>query len=150
MLQVSVIGNLGADAQVKSKNGNSFLCFNVAHTARVKSSNGEMIDQTQWVSVTMNHYSENFAKYLVRGTKVYVYGKLFSRIWRDNQGISNVGLNVLADIVELCGSKADAAQSAAAPADAPAAPPADAPAAPAAKSTSAASPGKKNADDLPF
>lgn len=148
MLQVSVIGNLGADAQVKSKNGNSFLCFNVAHTARVKSSNGEMIDQTQWVSVTMNHYSENFAKYLVRGTKVYVYGKLFSRIWRDNQGISNVGLNVLADIVELCGSKADAS-STATPADAPAAPPADAPAAAAAKSTSAASPGKKN-DDLPF
>ena len=143
MLQVSVIGNLGADAQVKSKNGNSFLCFNVAHTARVKNSNGEMVDQTQWVSVTMNHYSENFAKYLVRGTKVYVYGKLFSRIWRDNQGISNVGLNVLADIVELCGSKADAT-------DAPAAPPADANAAADAKSTSAASPGKKNADDLPF
>lgn len=140
MLQVSVIGNLGADAQVKSKNGNSFLCFNVAHTARVKSSNGEMIDQTQWVSVTMNHYSENFAKYLVRGTKVYVYGKLFSRIWRDNQGTSNVGLNVLADIVELCGSKADATAAPAAPADAPAAP-ADA---------SAASPAKKNADDLPF
>ena len=148
MLQVSVIGNLGADAQVKSKNGNSFLCFNVAHTARVKNSNGEMVDQTQWVSVTMNHYSENFAKYLVRGTKVYVYGKLFSRIWRDNQGVSNVGLNVLADIVELCGSKADAS-STAAPADAPAAPPADAPAAADAKSTSAASPGKKN-DDLPF
>ena len=142
MLQVSVIGNLGADAQVKSKNGNSFLCFNVAHTARVKNSNGEMIDQTQWVSVTMNHYSENFAKFLVRGTKVYVYGKLFSRIWRDNQGISNVGLNVLADIVELCGSKADATQSAAVPADAPAAPDA--------KSTSATSPDKKNADDLPF
>lgn len=141
MLQVSVIGNLGADAQVKSKNGNSFLCFNVAHTARVKNSNGEMVDQTQWVSVTMNHYSENFAKYLVRGTKVYVYGKLFSRIWRDNQGISNVGLNVLADIVELCGSKADTS----APAAPPAAPPADAPA----KSTSAASRGKKN-DDLPF
>lgn len=148
MLQVSVIGNLGADAQVKSKNGNSFLCFNVAHTARVKNSNGEMVDQTQWVSVTMNHYSENFAKYLVRGTKVYVYGKLFSRIWRDNQGISNVGLNVLADIVELCGSKADAS-SAAVPSGAPAAPPADAPAAADAKSTSAASPGKKN-DDLPF
>lgn len=142
MLQVSVIGNLGADAQVKSKNGNSFLCFNVAHTARVKNSNGEMIDQTQWVSVTMNHYSENFAKYLVRGTKVYVYGKLFSRIWRDNQGISNVGLNVLADIVELCGSKADATQSAAVPADAPAATDA--------KSTSATSPAKKNANDLPF
>ena len=140
MLQVSVIGNLGADAQVKSKNGNSFLCFNVAHTARVKNSNGEMIDQTQWVSVTMNHYSENFAKYLVRGTKVYVYGKLFSRIWRDNQGTSNVGLNVLADIVELCGSKADASSTAT---------PADAPAAAAAKSTSAASPGKTN-DDLPF
>lgn len=141
MLQVSVIGNLGADAKVKSKNGNSFLCFNVAHTACVRQSNGEVVDQTQWVSITMNHYSENFARYLVKGTKVYVYGKLFSRIWKDNQGISNVGLNVLADIVELCGSKADATT-------APAAPPADAPAVPA--DASAASPAKKNADDLPF
>lgn len=143
MLQVSVIGNLGADAQVKSKNGTSFLCFNVAHTARVRQSNGEVVDQTQWVSVTMNHYSENFAKYLVRGTKVYVYGKLFSRIWKDSQGIANVGLNVLADIVELCGSKSDAAQTAAATA------PTAAPAAPGAKS-SAASPATNNANDLPF
>lgn len=143
MLQVSVIGYLGADAQVRSKNGNSFLCFNVAHTARVRQSNGEVVDQTQWVSVTMNHYSENFAKYLVRGTKVYVYGKLFSRIWKDAQGIANVGLNVLADIVELCGSKSDAAQTTAATA------PAAAPSAPGAKS-SAASPATNNANDLPF
>lgn len=138
MLQVSLIGNLGADAQVKGKNGNSFLCFNVAHTARVRQSNGEVVDQTQWVSVTMNHYSDNFAKYLVRGTKVYVYGKLFCRIWRDAQNTPNVGLNVLADIVELCGSKVDAATAAA-----PAAP------APGAQS-SAASPAKNNANDLPF
>lgn len=138
MLQVSLIGNLGADAQVKSKNGNSFLCFNVAHTARVKQSNGEVVDQTQLVSVTMNHYSENFAKYLVRGTKVYVYGKLFCRIWRDAQNTPNVGLNVLADIVELCGSKSDAATTAPAPAAAPGA------------QTSAASPAKNNANDLPF
>lgn len=138
MLQVSLIGNLGADAQVKSKNGNSFLCFNVAHTARVKQSNGEVVDQTQWVSVTMNHYSENFAKYLIRGTKVYVYGKLFCRIWRDSQNTPNVGLNVLADIVELCGSKSDAATAAPTPAAAPGA------------KTSTASPAKSNANDLPF
>lgn len=143
MLQVSLIGNLGADAQVKSKNGNSFLCFNVAHTARVKQSNGEVVDQTQWVSVTMNHYSDNFAKYLLRGTKVYVYGKLFCRIWRDAQNTPNVGLNVLADIVELCGSKSDAATAAATAAPAPAA------AAPGAQS-SATSPAKNNANDLPF
>lgn len=143
MLQVSLIGNLGADAQVKSKNGNSFLCFNVAHTARVKQSNGEVVDQTQWVSVTMNHYSENFAKYLVRGTKVYVYGKLFCRIWRDAQNTPNVGLNVLADIVELCGSKNDAATAAATHAATAA------PAAPGARS-SATSPAKHNANDLPF
>ena len=142
MLQVSLIGNLGADAQVKSKNGNSFLCFNVAHTARIKQSNGEVVDQTQWVSVTMNNYSDNFAKYLVRGTKVYVYGKLFCRIWRDAQNTPNVGLNVLADIVELCGSKSDAAHAAATDAPAPAAAPG--------AQTSATSPAKNNANDLPF
>ena len=69
---------------------------------------------------------------------MYVYGKLFCRIWRDAQNTPNVGLNVLADIVELCGSKSDTTTAAPAPAAAPGA------------QSSAASPAKNNANALPF
>lgn len=103
MLTVNLLGNLGADAAIKEKNGNRFLSMNVAHTERVKDASGNYISQTQWVSVTLNHYSEKLLPYLTRGRKVYVAGKLYSRIWFDKDNRPNIGLNCLADTLELCG-----------------------------------------------
>lgn len=103
MLNVNLIGNLGADAQIKNKNGQNFLAFNVAHTSYVNKSNGERTEVTQWVSVSMSHYSDKLASYLKKGQKVYVTGKLYTKIWFDINNKPNVGLNVLADMLELCG-----------------------------------------------
>ena len=55
----------------------------------------------------MNHYSEKLIPYLVRGAKVYVYGKLNTNIWYDRNKVANVSLNVMADNVELCGLKSE-------------------------------------------
>ena len=57
----------------------------------------------------MNHYSDKLLPYLVRGAKVYVYGKLNTNIWYDKNKMANVSLNVMADNVELCGLKSEAA-----------------------------------------
>lgn len=106
MLTINLIGNLGADAQIKESNGRKFLSFNVAHTEKF-TQNGQVINRTQWVSVAMNHYSEKLIPYLVRGAKVYVYGKLNTNIWYDRNKVANVSLNVMADNVELCGLKSE-------------------------------------------
>lgn len=108
MLTINLIGNLGADAQIKESNGRKFLSFNVAHTEKF-TQQGQMISRTQWVSVAMNHYSEKLIPYLVRGAKVYVYGKLNTNIWYDRNKVANVSLNVMADNVELCGLKSETA-----------------------------------------
>lgn len=110
MLQAMIIGNLGANAAIKESNGRKFLSMNVAHTDRI-TSNGQTVESTQWVSVSLNHYSEKLLPYLVKGAKVFVQGKLFTRIWRDKEGNSNVGINILADNIELCGGRNDAAQT---------------------------------------
>ena len=110
MLQAMIIGNLGAHASIKESNGRKFVSMNVAHTDRI-TSNGQTVESTQWVSVSLNHYSEKLLPYLVKGAKVFVQGKLFMRIWRDKEGNSNVGMNVLADTIELCGGRNDAAQT---------------------------------------
>lgn len=109
MLQAMIIGNLGANAAIKESNGRKFVSMNVAHTDRI-TSNGQTVESTQWVSVSLNHYSEKLLPYLVKGAKVFVLGKLFTRIWRDKEGNSNVGINILADTIELCGGRNDAAQ----------------------------------------
>lgn len=106
MLTINLIGNLGADAQIKESNGRKFLSFNVAHTEKF-TQQGQVISRTQWVSVAMNHYSDKLIPYLVRGAKVYVYGKLNTNIWYDKNKIANVSLNVMADNVELCGLKSE-------------------------------------------
>lgn len=111
MLQAMIIGNLGANATVKESNGRKFVSMNVAHTDRI-TSNGQTVESTQWVSVSLNHYSEKLLPYLKKGAKVFVQGKLFARIWRDKEGNSNVGINILADTIELCGGRNDIAQTA--------------------------------------
>lgn len=108
MLTINLIGNLGADTQIKESNGRKFLSFNVAHTEKF-TQQGQVISRTQWVSVAMNHYSEKLIPYLVRGAKVYVYGKLNTNIWYDRNKVANVSLNVMADNVELCGLKSETA-----------------------------------------
>lgn len=114
MLTVNLIGNLGADAQIKESNGHKFLSFNIAHTEKYVQ-NGQPISRTQWISVAMNHYSDKLLPYLVRGAKIYVYGKLNTNIWYDKNRVANVSLNVMADNVELCGIKAEATPKQATP-----------------------------------
>lgn len=110
MLQAMIIGNLGANASIKESNGRQFVSMNVAHTDRI-TSNGQTVESTQWVSVSLNNYSVKLLPYLVKGAKVFVQGKLFTRIWRDKEGNSNVGINILADNIELCGGRNDVAQT---------------------------------------
>lgn len=106
MLTIQLIGNLGADAQIRESSGRRFLSMNIAHAEKYIQ-NGNQVTKTQWVSVAVNHYSEKLLPYLVKGTKVYVCGKLNTSIWFDSNKMPNVSLNVMADMLELCGSRVE-------------------------------------------
>lgn len=97
MMQLFLIGNLGADAQIRETNGSRFLSMNVAHTERYKD-----VETTYWVSVTLNRFSEKLLPYLKKGTKICAYGKMTTRIFRGNDGQNHVGINLMADNLELC------------------------------------------------
>lgn len=97
MLQLFLIGNLGADAQEKENNGKRFLAMNVAHTEKYKD-----VESTYWVSVTLNHYSEKLIPYLKKGTKICAIGRMTTRVYRGNDGQQKVGINLMADTLELC------------------------------------------------
>ena len=69
MLQFTIIGNLGADAEIKEWDGKKYSTFRIASTKRTKEK-----EETTWVSVSY-FYNENFHPLLVKGQKVYVYGE---------------------------------------------------------------------------
>ena len=103
MLRASVIGNLGADPEMKySAGGAPFLRFNVASSFRAKDATGEWADRTEWVRCTVfGLRAEALQNHLRKGTRVFVDGRLEARPWTDQQGQVRAGLEIVADGVEF-------------------------------------------------
>lgn len=102
MLKVSLIGNLGADAVVKRDNDREYIAMSVAHSVKTTNSQtGEVVETTQWLSVTFNRSLGGLLPLLRRGVKVYVRGNLSSRLYVGHDGRQHAGLNVYGENIEL-------------------------------------------------
>lgn len=88
--KVILVGNLGADPEVKSfQNGGKVCNIRIATSETWKDRNsGERKERTEWHSVAI--FSEGLAgvaeRYLRKGSKVYVEGQLRTRKWQDQSG----------------------------------------------------------------
>lgn len=105
MLKTSVIGNLGADAHVVTGNFQDFVSMNVAHTRKFKKADGTPYEETIWVNVVINWDCSKLMPYLLKGSKVYVSGNTRLRTFTAKGGAIAAGIDIIADTVELCGSK---------------------------------------------
>jgi single-strand DNA-binding protein len=88
--KVILIGNLGADPEVRhTQDGRAICNMRLATTEswRDKQS-GEKREKTEWHSVVI--FNEQLGKvaqqYLKKGSKVYIEGQLQTRKWQDNAG----------------------------------------------------------------
>lgn len=86
--KVMIIGNLGRDPEVRATpNGAQVATFSVACTETWKDHDGQKQERTEWVTVVAwRQQAEIAAKYLRKGAKVYVEGKLQTRQWEDKNG----------------------------------------------------------------
>lgn len=107
MLKVEIIGNIGADAEVKEFNGKKYVSFSVAHTEYQKDEQGNRTDQTTWVSVLWFGEGSGLLPYLKRGAKVFVRGNLKVKMYTDRNGKQQAAINVSASEVQLCGVKVE-------------------------------------------
>lgn len=106
----SLIGNLGADAKIVDNNGKPFISFNVADTDRWKDEGGNIHESTTWVQCTLNGgAAENKVfEYLKAGTKVFVMGKMRTRVYSSEKERRMVaGVNLYVMQVELVGGSSD-------------------------------------------
>jgi single-strand DNA-binding protein len=83
-----IIGNLGADPEVRNTpNGAPVANFRVACTETWKDQSGQKQERTEWVTiVAWKGLAEIAQKYMRKGSKVYVEGKLQTRTWEDKNG----------------------------------------------------------------
>lgn len=108
MLRSEIIGNLGADAEVKEANGSKFVAMRVAHTDRWSDDAGNTHEATQWVDVTYNDPESKILPYLRQGVKIFARGYLSSRVYSSPTLRRMVaGLSIRATEIELCGGQSD-------------------------------------------
>lgn len=108
MFKIEVIGNLGADAQVKGENGKQFISFNVAHSDKWTDEAGTVHESTQWVSCIINDVNSKVKDYLLKGKTVYVRGDARLRVFsseKERKMVAGVTVNVRE--IELVGGKVD-------------------------------------------
>lgn len=88
--KVILIGNLGADPEVRQfQNGGSVCNLRIATSENWKDRNtGERREKTEWHTVAI--FSEGLVRvaqqYLKKGSKVYIEGQLETRKWQDKDG----------------------------------------------------------------
>jgi single-strand DNA-binding protein len=88
--KVILVGNLGADPEVKTfQNGGKVCNLRIATSESWKDKNtGDKQERTEWHSVAI--FSEGLIgvaeRYLRKGSKVYLEGQLRTRKWQDAQG----------------------------------------------------------------
>lgn len=103
MVQIEIIGNLGADIKKVNSNGNEFFSFNICDNRKV---NGQEV--SQWYGCTLNKASDNLVKYLVKGQCVFVRGIPRFRIFDSAvHRCKMVAIDVIVNEITLVGAKPD-------------------------------------------
>ena len=95
MMQLQIIGNLGADAVEKEINGKKYISMRVASTKK---------DRTTWVSV-MYYYNERLLQYLKKGTQVFAGGEMNVGTYTNRDGVTQVDVSLWANVLQLVGGK---------------------------------------------
>ena len=108
MFKIEVIGNLGADAEVKTAQGNKFVTMRIAHTEKWKDANGNEQSRTIWIDATMNDVDSPVLPYLKQGMKVFVRGNASLRVYSSPKDrMMKAGAQVSVRELELVGGSTD-------------------------------------------
>lgn len=82
-----LVGNLGRDPEVRTlESGATVAQFTLATSESYKNKNGERVENTEWHNIVVwRGLAEVAGKYLKKGSKVYIEGKITSRSWDDKE-----------------------------------------------------------------
>ncbi len=103
-----IVGNLGRDPETRyMPNGDAVTNIAVATTENWKDKNtGEKKELTEWHRITFyRKLAEIAGQYLKKGSQVYIEGKLQTRKWTDKDGNERYTTEIIADTMQMLGSR---------------------------------------------
>jgi len=148
--KVIVVGNLGKDPETRyAPSGDAITNITVATTDTWKDkATGEKKEATEWHRVAFfGKLAEIAGQYLKKGSQVYIEGKLRTRKWQDKDGLDRYTTEIIADVMQMLGSRQGSGEAPTREREATSAPTADTGAA---KKPAPASSFNDMDDDIPF
>ncbi|MEG0795555.1 MAG: single-stranded DNA-binding protein [Odoribacter sp.] len=105
--KVILIGNVGAEPDVKYLDGGVAVAnIRLATTERYKNKNGENVDQTEWHSIVLwRGLAEIVEKYVHKGMRLYIEGRIRTRSWDDQNGVKRYTTEIYADNMQMLSFK---------------------------------------------
>ena len=105
--KIMLIGNLGKDPELNvTQEGTPVTRFTLAVNRNTKSSTGEREKETEWFNiVAWRQLAEICERYLHKGSKVYIEGRLQTRKYTDRNGVERTAIDVIASDMEMLDSK---------------------------------------------
>ena len=112
--KVILVGNLGADPELKYTPSNRPVCnLSVATNEVWKDKAGQKQERVEWHRVNVwGDQAEHCSKYLAKGRMVYVEGRIQTRKWQDKEGKDRYSTEVVADRVVFLGGQGPSAEGA--------------------------------------
>ena len=107
--KITVVGNLGRDPELRYTPQGAAVCsFSMATNEKRRDKSGELQDITTWFKITLwRNQAENAAKYLTKGSPVYIEGRLRIEEWTDRDGNNRYTLDVQATDMQFIGSRGE-------------------------------------------
>lgn len=106
--KIILVGNLGRDPELRYTPQGVAVCnFSMATNEKKRDKSGELQDVTTWFRVTLwRNQAENAAKYLTKGSPVYIEGRLGVDEWTDRDGNTRYTLEVQGSDMHFIGGGA--------------------------------------------
>jgi len=105
--RVILVGNVGKDPEVKTIGADTKVAkFSMATSESYKNKAGEKVTDTTWHNIVVWRALAGIVeKYVSKGSKLYVEGKISNEKYTDKSGVERYTTNIVAENIKLLGGK---------------------------------------------
>lgn len=103
--KVIILGNLGADPDIRDGNGGAYGSLRVATSRKYKDRDGQMQTETQWHTIAVYGRTAELAhQYLKKGSSALFEGRLRTRKYEDSHGNDKWVTEIICESMQFVGS----------------------------------------------
>lgn len=108
--RVILVGNVGADPEVRTVGDTKVANFNLATSERgFKTKDGkEVPERTEWHRIVVwRGLASVVESYVKKGSQLYIEGKIRTRDYEDKDGNKRYTTEIVVDVLNMLGGKSD-------------------------------------------